>query len=73
MFLQGATGDGHLDCQALLPHMTDRFTCHLPSMRGCGLSGDHPDLRSTRLVGDLVAYIDSIGKATDWRTGPPAV
>ena len=27
-------GDGDLDWQALLPHLTDRYTCHLPSMRG---------------------------------------
>ncbi|MGI8729663.1 MAG: alpha/beta fold hydrolase, partial [Solirubrobacteraceae bacterium] len=50
VFLQGIIGDGDLDWQALLGHLTDRFTCHLPSMRGRGLSGDHPDLSIGRQV-----------------------
>ncbi len=58
--LQGGIGDGDLDWQALLPHLTDRFTCHLPNLRGRGLSGDHPDLSFGRLVDDVLAYIDSI-------------
>lgn len=61
VFLQGIIGDGDLDWQALLPHLTDRFTCHLPSMRGRSLSGDHPDLGFDRQVEDVLAYIDSIG------------
>ena len=64
VFLQGAMGDGDLDWQALLPHLTDRFTCHLPSMRGRGLSGDHPDLSLGRVVDDMLAYVDSIGEPT---------
>jgi len=60
VFLQGGIGDGDLDWQALLPHLTDRFTCHLPNLRGRGLSGDHPDLSFGRLVDDVLAYIDSI-------------
>ncbi|MEX1005698.1 MAG: alpha/beta hydrolase [Acidimicrobiia bacterium] len=60
VFLQGVIGDGDLDWQALLPHLTDRFTCHLPSLRGRGLSGDHPDLSIGRLTDDVLAYIDSI-------------
>ncbi|HSK53798.1 MAG TPA: alpha/beta fold hydrolase [Jiangellales bacterium] len=64
VFLQGIIGDGDLDWQALLPHLTDRFTCHLPSMRGRGLSGDHPDLSLGRLIDDFLAYVDSIGEPT---------
>lgn len=64
VFLQGAIGDGDLDWQALLPHLVDRFTCHLPSMRGRGLSGDHPDLSLGRVVDDMLAYVDSIGEPT---------
>jgi pimeloyl-ACP methyl ester carboxylesterase len=64
VFLQGAIGDGDLDWQALLPHLTDRFTCHLPSMRGRGLSGDHPNLSLGRVVDDMLAYVDSIGEPT---------
>ncbi|HZW44054.1 MAG TPA: alpha/beta hydrolase [Dermatophilaceae bacterium] len=62
VFLQGLIGDGDLDWQAMLPHLTDRFTCHLPSMRGRGLSGDHPDLGTSRLAADYVTYVDSIGE-----------
>jgi pimeloyl-ACP methyl ester carboxylesterase len=60
VFLQGVIGDGDLDWQALLPGLTDRFTCYLPSMRGRGLSDDHPDLSIGRQADDILAYIDSI-------------
>jgi pimeloyl-ACP methyl ester carboxylesterase len=63
VFLHAVLGDGDLDWQALLPHMTGRFTCYLPSGRGRGLSGDHPDLSPSRLVDDVLAYVDSIGGA----------
>ena len=60
VFLQGGIGDGDLDWQALLPHLTERFTCHLPNLRGRGLSGEHPDLSFGRLVDDVLTYLDSI-------------
>ena len=44
VFLQGAIGDGDIDWDRVVGHLTGRFTCHLPSLRGRGLSGDHPDL-----------------------------
>ena len=62
VFVQGAIGDGDIDWAPLLPHLTGRFTCYLPSLRGRGLSGDHPDLSPGRLVDDVVAYVDSIGE-----------
>ncbi len=62
VFLQGIIGDGDLDFQALVPHLTDRFTCHLPNNRGRGLSGDHPDLSFGRLVDDALTYLDSLGQ-----------
>jgi pimeloyl-ACP methyl ester carboxylesterase len=64
VLLHGAFGDGDLDWQGLLPHVTDRFTCHLPSWRGRGLSDDHPDVGLGRRVDDVLAYVDSIGAAT---------
>ncbi|HKX68160.1 MAG TPA: alpha/beta hydrolase [Intrasporangium sp.] len=64
VFLQGAMGDGDLDWDLVLRHLTDQFTCHLPSLRGRGLSGDHPDLTIRRQVDDLLAYVDSIGAPT---------
>jgi pimeloyl-ACP methyl ester carboxylesterase len=64
VFLQGALGDGDIDWDLLLGHLTGHFTCHLPSLRGRGLSGDHPDLSSGRIIDDAVAYVDSIGEPT---------
>jgi len=72
VFLHGAIGDGDIDWQALLPQLTDRFTCHLPSLRGRGLSGDHPDLGLGRIIDDYLAYVDSIGQPTGlvgWSAG----
>ena len=62
VFMQGLIGDGDLDWQALLPHLADQFTCHLPSLRCRGLSGDHPDLTIRRHVDDMLAYVESIGE-----------
>ncbi|MBW3657039.1 MAG: alpha/beta hydrolase [Actinobacteria bacterium] len=64
VFLQGIIGDGDLDWRVVLPHLTDRFTCHLPSMRGRGLSGDHPDLGFARQTDDILAYVGSLGRPT---------
>ncbi|MDN5918820.1 MAG: alpha/beta hydrolase [Pseudonocardia sp.] len=72
VFLHGGFGDGDLDWDRLLGHLTGRFTCHLPSMRGRGLSGDHPDLSPGRQVEDILAYVDSIGGRTGlvgWSAG----
>lgn len=62
VFLHGAFGDGDLDWNRVVEHLTDRFTCHLWSLRGRGLSGDHPDLSPDRQAEDILAYIDSIGE-----------
>lgn len=64
VFLQGAIGDGDLDWQAVVGHLADRFTCHLPSLRGRGLSGDHPDLSIRRQTDDVIDYLDSIEEPT---------
>ena len=64
MFLQGAIGDGDIDWDRLVGHLAGRFTCHLPSLRGRGRSGDHPDLSFGRLVDDILTYVESIGEPT---------
>jgi pimeloyl-ACP methyl ester carboxylesterase len=61
VFVQGVIGDGDLDWQALVPHLSDRFTCYLPSLRGRGQSGDHADVGFGRLVDDVLTYVDGIG------------
>ena len=72
VFVHGMMADGDTDWQALLPHSTGRFTCYLPSYRGRGLSGDHPDLSPGRMVDDILAYVDSIEAPTGlvgWSSG----
>jgi len=64
VFLQGAVGDGDIDWNRVVEHLTGRFTCHLPSYRGRGLSGDHPDLSPGRRAEDILTYIDSIEQPT---------
>jgi pimeloyl-ACP methyl ester carboxylesterase len=72
VFVHGGMADGDIDWQALLPHLSGRFTCHLLSLRGRGLSGDHPDLSPGRMVDDILAYVDSIEAPTGlvgWSSG----
>lgn len=64
VFLHGMLGDGDLDFAHLVDHLSNQFTCHLPSQRGRGLSGDHPDLSYPRQVNDYLAYIHSLGEPT---------
>ncbi len=64
VFLQGAIGDGDIDWDLLVGHLTGQFTCHLPSLRGRGLSGDHPNLNTGRQVDDILTYVESIGEPT---------
>ncbi|HEX6337586.1 MAG TPA: alpha/beta hydrolase [Jiangellaceae bacterium] len=54
--------DGDIAWETMLPHLTDRFTCYLPSIRGVGLSGDHPDHSPPRLEEDVNSFVDSIGE-----------
>ncbi|MEO3891516.1 alpha/beta hydrolase [Nonomuraea sp. B5E05] len=72
VFLHGGIGDGDVDWDRLLGHLTGWFTCYLPSMRGRGLSGDHPDVSPGRQVDDVLTYVDSIGGPTGlvgWSAG----
>jgi pimeloyl-ACP methyl ester carboxylesterase len=72
VFLHGSQGDGDTDWRALLPHLTNRFACFLPSRRGRGLSGDHADHSIGRMVEDIIAYVDSIERPTGlvgWSAG----
>jgi pimeloyl-ACP methyl ester carboxylesterase len=53
--------DGDMAWHALLPLLTDHFTCYLPSLRGRDLSDDHPDLPSrAHFQEDINAFVDSI-------------
>ena len=62
VLVHGGIGDGEIAWDAMLPHLTDQFTCYLPSTRGRGLSGDNPDHSPQRLEDDVTAFVDSIGE-----------
>lgn len=62
VFLHGIENDGGLCWQAVLSHLTERFTCHLLDNRGRGLSGDHFDLSIPRMAQDVVEYVASLGQ-----------
>jgi pimeloyl-ACP methyl ester carboxylesterase len=64
VFLQGVIGDGDLDWIRVVGHLAGQFTCHLPNLRGRGLSSDHHDLSPGRIIADVLAYVDSIGERT---------
>lgn len=58
----------------LLAHLTDRFTCYLPDLRGRGLSGDSPDHSPPRFQEDVNSFVDSIGEPVclmGWSDGGP--
>jgi pimeloyl-ACP methyl ester carboxylesterase len=64
--------DADLAYEALLPHLTERFTCYLPSIRGREPSGDNPDHSPPRLQEDINAFVDSIAEPvclTGWSDG----
>jgi pimeloyl-ACP methyl ester carboxylesterase len=63
VLVHGGIGDGDVAWAATLRHLTDRFTCYLPSTRGRGLSGDNPDHSPPRLEDDVTAFVDSIGES----------
>jgi len=62
VMVHSAPHDGDIAWEAMLPHLTDRFTCYLPSIRGVGLSGDNPDHSPPRLEEDVNSFVDSIGE-----------
>ena len=61
VFISSALGDDRTSWAAVLPFLTQRHTCYAMSTRGRGLSADHPDHSSDRLVEDITAFVDSIG------------
>lgn len=76
VLVHGGIGDGEFAWAELLPHLTDRFLCYLPSTRGRGLSGDHADHSLPRLQEDITAFVAGIGEPVclmGWSGGGPLV
>lgn len=61
VLVPGGPADGETGWLALLPSLSERFTCHTINTRGRGPSGDHPDHSRERIVEDIVAFTESIG------------
>lgn len=58
----------------MVPGLSDRFTCFVPSLRGRGLSADSQDHSPPRLEEDVRAFVDSIGDpvfVAGWSAGVP--
>jgi pimeloyl-ACP methyl ester carboxylesterase len=62
VLLHAGLGSGTLDWSFALPFLQERFTCYCMSMRGRGLSADHPDQSFESGVADVVAFVESIGQ-----------
>ncbi len=60
VLLHGAMADGQIEWQELLPHLTDRFTCYVPDLRGRGASDDHPDHSRAARLRDAIAFVESL-------------
>ena len=60
VFIASALGDDRTSWAALVPFLTEQFTCHVMSTRGRGLSDDHPDHTRERLLEDITAFVDSL-------------
>lgn len=61
VLVPGGPADGETAWPGLLPHLSEHFTCYAINTRGRGMSGDHPDHSRERIVGDVVAFVESIG------------
>ncbi len=61
VLVPGSLADGETAWVALLPYLTDQFTCYALNTRGRGLSGDNPDHSRARVVEDVVAFAESVG------------
>jgi pimeloyl-ACP methyl ester carboxylesterase len=62
LFLPAGPGDSETSWGAIVPFVSQRFTCYLLNTRGRGLSADHADHSPRRLVEDVVAFVESLGQ-----------
>lgn len=62
VLVHGAMDDGTLQWEPAVPYLTDRFTCHVISVRNRGRSGHSEDLSPPRFIEDVAAYASSVGE-----------
>ena len=61
VLVHGALGDGDLNWDALLPHLTEHLTCITMSTRGRGPSAPGSDYSHERRVEDVLAFLAGVG------------
>lgn len=61
VFVSSPLGDDATSWPAVVPWLSEQFSCHLMSTRGRGVSDPHPDHSYQRLLGDVIAYVEGIG------------
>lgn len=61
VFVSSPLGDDATSWPAVVPWLSEQFSCHLMSTRGRGLSEPHSDHSYQRLLEDVIAYSESIG------------
>jgi pimeloyl-ACP methyl ester carboxylesterase len=62
VLLPAGPGDSETSWQFVLPHLREHFTCYLMNTRGRGLSAPSADHSPARLIEDIDAFVDSIGR-----------
>jgi pimeloyl-ACP methyl ester carboxylesterase len=60
VLLPAGPGDSETSWSAIVPFVSQRFTCYLLNTRGRGLSAEHADHSPRRLVEDVVAFVESL-------------
>lgn len=71
VLLPAGPGDSDTSWSPLLPWLSERFTCYLLDTRGRGASTNHPDHSTERLVQDVAACLDDLGRPVglvEWGT-----
>ena len=71
VFLQGILGDGDLDWLSVLPHLTGRFTCHLPSLGAVASAAITPTSASGGSSRTSLPMSTASSLQPDWLAGPP--
>ncbi|QBI22007.1 alpha/beta hydrolase [Egibacter rhizosphaerae] len=67
VLVHGQTGDGDLDWAALLPHLTDRFTCYLPAN-----DEEMATLEAAGYVEDVATYAPTLLQEIQLESQPEA-
>ena len=62
VLVHGGVFCGETAWKGMLPHLTDRFTCFLPSTRGKGLSAHAREYSLQLQQQDITAFVESIGQ-----------